>query len=73
MQPTTPKKILNFQPQGASGWQHEPKRLPKGFFLVAERSKIAVFAVRSCLGARMAPKSPQASILEAVLINCGQI
>ena len=27
----TPLKILNFQPQGASGWQHEPKRLPKGF------------------------------------------
>ena len=22
--------ILNFQPQGASGWQHEPKGLPKG-------------------------------------------
>ena len=29
----TPLKILNFQPQGASGWQHEPKRLPKGFLL----------------------------------------
>ena len=28
-----PPKILNFQPQGASGWQHEPKRLPKGFLL----------------------------------------
>ena len=28
-----------------------------------------VFAVRTCLGARMAPKSPQASILEALLIN----
>ena len=26
-------KILNFQPQSASGWQHEPKRLPKGFLL----------------------------------------
>ena len=29
----TPPEILNFQPQGASGWQHEPKRLPKGFLL----------------------------------------
>ena len=28
-----PPKILNFQLQGASGWQHEPKRLPKGFLL----------------------------------------
>ena len=28
-----PPKFLNFQPQGASGWQHEPKRLPKGFLL----------------------------------------
>ena len=28
-----------------------------------------MFAVRSCLGARMAPKSPQASILEALLID----
>ena len=28
-----PPKILNFQPQGASGRQHEPKRLPKGFLL----------------------------------------
>ena len=28
-----PPKILNFQPQGASGWQHEPKSLPKGFLL----------------------------------------
>ena len=25
-----PPKFLNFQPQGASGWQHEPKGLPKG-------------------------------------------
>ena len=29
----TPPKIFNFQPQGASGWQHESKRLPKGFLL----------------------------------------
>ena len=29
----TPLNILNFQPQGASGWQHGPKRLPKGFLL----------------------------------------
>ena len=29
----TPPKIFNFQPQGASGWQHEPKRLPKGLLL----------------------------------------
>ena len=28
-----PPKMLNFQLQGASGWQHEPKRLPKGFLL----------------------------------------
>ena len=28
-----PPKILNFQPQGASGWQHEPTRLLKGFLL----------------------------------------
>ena len=28
-----PPKFLNFQPQGASGWQHEPKRPPKGFLL----------------------------------------
>ena len=28
-----PPKILNFQPQGASRWQHEPKSLPKGFLL----------------------------------------
>ena len=28
-----PSQILNFQIQGASGWQHEPKRLPKGFLL----------------------------------------
>ena len=67
---TRPPKILNFQPQGASGWQHEPKRLPKGFLLEGcERPKNIIFAVRSCLGARMAPKSPQASILEALLIN----
>ena len=30
---TRPPKIFNFQPHGASGWQHEPKRLPKGFLL----------------------------------------
>ena len=28
-----PQQIFNFQLQGASGWQHEPKRLPKGFLL----------------------------------------
>ena len=28
---TRPPRIRNFQPQGASGWQHELKRLPKGF------------------------------------------
>ena len=33
LQPDPPPKILNFQPQGASGWQHEPKMLPKGFLL----------------------------------------
>ena len=33
LQPDSPK-ILNFlQPQGASGWQHEPKRLPQRFLL----------------------------------------
>ena len=64
-----PPKILNFQPQGASGWQHEPKRLPKGFLLGGrERPQNIIFVVRSCLGARMSPKSPQASILEALLI-----
>ena len=30
-----------------------------------------VFAVRTCLGARMAPKSPQAFIFEAFLVNFG--
>ena len=30
---TRPPEILNFQSQGASEWQHEPKRLPKGFLL----------------------------------------
>ena len=34
-----------------------------------ERPKNVIFAVRSCLGARMASKSPQASILEALPIN----
>ena len=64
-----PPKILIFQPQGASGWQHEPKRLPKGSLLggPGEDPKttkfeyslvcLMVFAVRTCLGARMAPKS----------------
>ena len=28
-----PANIFNFQPQSASGWQHEPKRLPKGFLM----------------------------------------
>ena len=36
-----------------------------------EQSKHVILAVRSCLGTRMAPKSPQASILEALLINFG--
>ena len=34
-----------------------------------ERPKNVIFAVRSCLGARMIPKSPQVSILEALLTN----
>ena len=65
----TPPKILNFQPQGASGWQHEPKRVHSGGG--QERSKTVMFAARNCLGASMAPKSPQASILAALLINFG--
>ena len=67
---TSPPNNLNFEPQGASGWQHEPKNLPKRFLLGGrERPKNVIFAVRSCLGARMAPKSPQVSILEALLTN----
>ena len=58
----------------ASGWQHEPKRLPKKFLLGSrERPKNVIFAVRSCLGARMAPKSPQAFIFEAFLVNFGSL
>ena len=38
-----------------------------------ERPKNVISSVRSCLGARMAPKSPQASILEALLINFAQL
>ena len=54
----------------ASGWQHEPKRLPKKFLLGSrERPKNVIFAVRCCLGDRMAPKGPQASILEGLLTN----
>ena len=34
-----------------------------------KRQKNGFFNVRSCLGARMAPKSPQASILEALVAN----
>ena len=73
LQPEPPLKFLNVQPQGASGWQHvmmSRRGFQKSSFWGGrERPKNVTFAVRSCLGARMAPRSPQASILEALLIN----
>ena len=40
-------------------------------FLLVVSWFLIVFAVRTCLGARMAPKSPQALIFEAFLVNFG--
>ena len=70
LQPDTPKKSLIFNLRAPLDGNMSRKDFQKGSFWGGqERPKNIIFAVRSCLGARMAPKSPQASILEALLIN----
>ena len=66
----TPPKSSIFNLRAPLDGNMSRKDFQKGSFWGGqERPKNIIFAVRSCLGARMAPKSPQASILEALLIN----
>ena len=68
----TPLKSLIFSLRAPLDGNMSRKGFQKGSFWGGqERPKNIIFAVRSCLGARMAPKSPQASILDALLINFG--
>ena len=69
----TPQKSCIFNLRAPLDGNMSRKGFQKGsFWWNRERPQNVIFAVRSCLGARMAPKSPQASILEALLINFEQ-
>ena len=69
LQPDPPKSLI-FNLRAPLDGNMSRKGFQKGSFGGGrERPKNIIFAVRSCLGARMAPRSPQASILEALLID----
>ena len=68
---TRPPQNRQFSVQGDPGWHHEPKRVPKGTPKSSPQGGQLPMKINDFWGSPLLPlpKSPKASISEALLIN----